>query len=171
MTPDATSADFQRDADSCAKMCPGVQTELFYHYLQKETTQMVSASTGAPYTAMPYAFAYKKRLPGEKSSCSCNMSAYYDEIKRENAMSEQQPAATDPSRARQPESSITTIQTIKPAAAVPQATARTEPIKPPADRPYDPASKVRQVGPQFLSPDQGQIDLKHPASPGGAPTK
>jgi hypothetical protein len=167
MTPDATAADFQRDADSCAKMCPGVQTELFFHYLQKETTQMVSASTGAPYSAMPYAFAYKKRLPGERSSCSCNMSAYYDEIKREKAMSDPQPGAPAGSVITgQPQSSITTIQTIKPSTPAPQSTARSEPVKPPEDRPYDPANKVRQVGPQFLSTDQGKIDLRHPAAPG-----
>jgi hypothetical protein len=169
MTPDATAADFQRDADSCAKMCPGVQTELFFHYLQRETTQMVSVSTGAPYSAMPYAFAYKKRLPGEKSSCSCNMSAYYDEIKREKAMSEPQPGTPAGSVIKgQPESSITTIQTIKPPTPAPQSTARSEPVKQPEDRPYDPASKVRQVGPQFLSTDQGKIDLKHPTIPGVA---
>ena len=150
-------------------MCPGVQTELFFHDLQKETTQMISASSGAPYSAMPYAFAYKKRLPGEKSSCSCNMSAYYDEIKREKAMSEPQPGTLG--LTRQPESSITTIQTIKPATAAPQSTARREPIKQPEDRPYDPASKVRQVGPQFLSPDQGKIDLKHPAMPAATPAQ
>lgn len=173
MTPDATAADFQRDADSCAKMCPGIQTELFFHYLpNQETTQMISAATGAPYSAMPYAFAYKKRPPGEKSSCSCNMSAYYDEIRREKAMSDPQPGARAPSVVTgQPESSITNIQTIKPQAPAPQSAAKSEPIKTPEDRPYDPSSKVRQVGPQFLSTEQGKIDLKHPATPGPQPAQ
>jgi hypothetical protein len=182
MTPDATAADFQRDADSCAKMCPGVQTELFFHYLQsQETTQMVSASTGAPYSTMPYAFAYKKRPPGEKSLCSCNMSAYYDEIKRENAIGEQSRQPTSGVIGAQPENSITnipngsitTIQTIKPLPPAParQSTAKSEPAKQPEDRPYDPASKVRQVGPQFLSGDEGKIDLKHPAIPGAQPAQ
>jgi hypothetical protein len=82
-------------------------------------------------------------------------------------MSEPQPGTPAGSVIKgQPESSITTIQTIKPATPAPQSTARSEPAKQPEDRPYDPASKVRQVGPQFLSTDQGKIDLKHPATPG-----
>jgi hypothetical protein len=62
-----------------------------------------SASTGAPYSAMPNAFAYKNRKPGEKSSCSCNLPAYYEQMRRNQQVS-----------AVPPKGSITTIETAKP---------------------------------------------------------
>ncbi len=118
---------------------------------------MISASTGAPYSAMPNAFAYKNRAPGEKSSCSCNLSAYYEDMRKNQAIS--QPPQ---------KGSITNIRTKPP--ATPAATPVPAPQPSVPDRPYDPAnSKVRQVGPQFLAGDQGTIDLKNPATPGPQP--
>jgi hypothetical protein len=158
LSSNATSMDFARDADTCAKMCPSVDTELFYHDVSVgETSNMISTATGAPYSAMPNAFAYKSRKPGEKSSCSCDLPAYYERMRRTQA------AVTEMPR----NGSITTIETAKPpvpaiAAPVPQSLV--------PDRPYDPQSgKVRQVGPQFLAGDQGAIDLKNPATPGAQP--
>jgi len=156
----ATSFDFARDASTCQQMCPGIETELFYHDVsQGETENMVSASSGAPYSSMPNAFAYKTRKPGEKSSCSCNLPAYYEQMRRSQQVS-----------AVPPKGSITTIETAKP--QTPAATSAPEPT-PQAqvpDRPYDPtAGKVRQVGPQFLAGDQGSIDLRNPAMPGAQP--
>jgi hypothetical protein len=168
LTANASAANFQHDADTCSRMCPGIPTELYFRYLpNQESSEMVSAATGAPYSSMPYAFAYRNRAPGEKSSCTCNMSAYYEEMRREKASIQPRQQAPDA-----PRSSITTITTPKPPAPQPQtATSAPPPVQPaPADRPYDPsASKVRQVGPQFLSPDQGKIDLKHPLAPGPQP--
>ncbi len=159
LSSNATSQDFARDADTCSRMCPGIDTELFYHDVSStETSQMISAATGAPYSAMPNAFAYKDRKPGEKSSCSCDLNAYYEQMRKNQSIS-----------APPQQGSITTIETKKPetetkasAPAVPQAQV--------ADRPYDPAtSKVRQIGPQFLAGDQGTIDLRKPAKPGPQP--
>jgi hypothetical protein len=160
MTANATPLNFQHDAETCARMCPGVPTELYFRYLpDQESAEMVSASTGAPYSEMPFAFAYRKRQPGEKSSCTCNLSAYYEEMRREKGLGK--PVV------REPQGSITSIQTLKQA---PSAAINAEPAKTPEERPYDPStSKVRQVGPQFLATDQGKIDLKHPAAPGPQP--
>lgn len=148
--------DFQRDAETCARMCPGVQTELFYRFLStQEADDMVSVSTGAPYSAMPNAFAYRNRPPGEKSSCTCNFSAYYEQLRRNGEQTSM------------PESSITRIETKKSQPT--STTALNSPAQPP-ERPYDPAAnKVRQVGPQFLDDAQGRIDLKNPALPGPQP--
>ncbi len=159
----ATSFDFARDANTCQQMCPGIETELYYHDVSSgETENMISASTGAPYSAMPNAFAYKNRKPGEKSSCSCNLPAYYEQMRRNQSVS-----------APPPQSSITTIETPNTAAAKPENPSTPQQPAPQAqvpDRPYDPsAGKVRQVGPQFLAGDQGSIDLKHPAMPGAQP--
>ncbi|MET0748621.1 MAG: DUF2865 domain-containing protein [Rhizobium sp.] len=162
MTPNAGPGDFQRDGENCAKMCPGVKTELFFHRLpDQETSAMVSAASGAPYSAMPYAFAFRKRQPNEKTSCTCNLPAYYEEMRRQNALTRQQPAGTPPS-------SVTTIGPKAAPPAAPTEAAKTD--TPPIERPYDPAAGgVRQVGPTFLPPDQRKLDLAHPAAPGAQP--
>ncbi len=151
----ATSVDFGRDAATCAKMCPGVETELYYRDISStEAANMISTATGAPYGAMKNAFAYKTRPPGEKSACSCNLTAYYEEMRRNQTVSAPAP---------EPQGSITTIRTQAPKAA------DTPPQPQVPDRPYDPATKVRQVGPQFLAGDQGKIDLANPAVSGPQP--
>ncbi|MBX5205490.1 DUF2865 domain-containing protein [Rhizobium sp. NZLR1] len=156
ISSNATSVDFGRDAQTCAKMCPGIETQLFYREVTStEASNMISVATGTPYSAMKNAFAYKNRTPGEKTSCACNLTAYYDEMRGKQAVS--QPPQ---------QGSITTIHTNPPvkdgAAAAPQPSV--------PERPYDPTqNKVRQVGPQFLAGDQGSIDLANPAAPGPQP--
>ncbi|NNU48013.1 DUF2865 domain-containing protein [Rhizobium sp. WYCCWR 11279] len=156
ISSNATSVDFGRDAQTCAKMCPGIETELFYRDVTStEASNMISVATGTPYSAMKNAFAYKNRTPGEKSSCACNLNAYYEEMRGKQAMSE-------PPQ----QGSITTIRTTPPAKDA--AAAAPQPSVP--ERPYDPTqNRVRQVGPQFLAGDQGSIDLANPATPGPQP--
>ncbi|EJC79539.1 Protein of unknown function (DUF2865) [Rhizobium leguminosarum bv. trifolii WSM2297] len=157
ISSNATSVDFGRDAQTCAKMCPGIETELFYRDVTStEASNMISVATGTPYSAMKNAFAYKNRTPGEKTSCACNLTAYYDEMRGKQAVS--QPPQ---------QGSITTIHTNPPAKDT-AAAAAPQPTVP--ERPYDPTqNKVRQVGPQFLAGDQGSIDLANPAAPGPQP--
>nr|WP_210383872.1 DUF2865 domain-containing protein [Rhizobium laguerreae] len=156
ISSNATSVDFGRDAQTCAKMCPGIETELFYRDVTStEASNMISVATGTPYSAMKNAFAYKNRAPGEKSACACNLTAYYEEMRGKQAVSE-------PPQ----QGSITTIRTNPP---VKDAAAQIAP-QPSPERPYDPTqNKVRQVGPQFLAGDQGSIDLANPATPGPQP--
>nr|WP_276314790.1 DUF2865 domain-containing protein [Rhizobium changzhiense] len=156
ISSNATSVDFGRDAQTCAKMCPGIETELFYRDVTStEASNMISVATGTPYSAMKNAFAYKNRTPGEKSSCACNLTAYYEEMRGRQAVSE-------PPQ----QGSITTIRTNPPAKDA--AAAAPQPSVP--ERPYDPTqNRVRQVGPQFLAGDQGSIDLANPATPGPQP--
>ncbi|MBY5459971.1 DUF2865 domain-containing protein [Rhizobium beringeri] len=155
ISSNTTSVDFGRDAQTCAKMCPGIETELFYREVTStEASNMISVATGTPYSAMKNAFAYKNRTPGEKSSCACNLTAYYEEMRGKQAVSE-------PPQ----QGSITTIRTSPPKDA---AAAAPQPSVP--ERPYDPTqNRVRQVGPQFLAGDQGSIDLANPATPGPQP--
>ena len=156
ISSNATSVDFGRDAETCAKMCPGIETQLFYRDVRStEASNMISVATGTPYSAMKNAFAYKNRAPGEKNACACNLTAYYNEMRGKQAVSE-------PPQ----QGSITTIRTNPP-----EKTA-TAPVPQPSvpERSYDPAqNKVRQVGPQFLAGDQGTIDLANPATPGPQP--
>lgn len=157
----STPADFATDSATCAKMCPGTQTELYYHSMQdQESSDMVSAATGAPYTALPAAFAYRNRKDTKNSSCSCNMNAYYREALKEKGIApETKPQPKD-------EKSITRIPNGKasdklPAASNPENGTSAKIELP--ERNYDPAtSRVRQVGPQFLSDDSARIDLANP---------
>ncbi|PDT28939.1 hypothetical protein CO660_13865 [Rhizobium sp. L9] len=158
ISSNTTSVDFGRDAQTCAKMCPGIETELFYRDVTStDSSNMISVATGAPYSAMKNAFVYKNRAPGEKNSCACNLTAYYEEMRGKQALSE-------PPQ----QGSITTVRTKPPTKDTAAASAPPQPSV--AERPYDPTqNKVRQVGPQFLAGDQGSIDLANPATPGPQP--
>src|SRR5262249_40950740 len=53
MTANASPLNFSHDAATCAKMCPGVPTELYYRsLLNEESSEMVSAATGERYRDM-----------------------------------------------------------------------------------------------------------------------
>ena len=53
-----SSRAFERDQNACAAMCPG--TELYYHRVPgEEPADMVSASTGLPYSQMANAWRYR----------------------------------------------------------------------------------------------------------------
>lgn len=158
ISSNTTSVDFDRDAQTCAKMCPGIDTELFYRDVTStDASTMISVATGTPYSAMKNAFAYKNRAPGEKNSCTCNLTAYYEEMRDKQALGE-------PPQ----QGSITTVRTTPPAKDAAAAAVPPKPSVP--ERPYDPTqNKVRQVGPQFLAGDQGSIDLANPATPGPQP--
>lgn len=165
ISSDATPLDFRAQAAQCERMCPGTQTELFYHSLEgQESSDMVSAKTGQPYTSMPTAFAYRNNPSTSRSpSCSCNMAAYHDEMKKQ----EQAPQST----ALQDGSSITNITSPKvDAAPKPAETKPVEKAEPIPERDYDPKNnKVRIVGPQFLPEETSRIDLKNPAVKGAQP--
>ena len=164
----ATADDFARDAESCRQRCPGSPTALYYHSLEtQEADEMVSAETGAPYRDLPTAFAYKLRDPQEKSSCGCQLNAA-------SAPAQSEPG--DPGK--QGSSSVLSIIT-PPQAAAPQKDApapapqgaqpetAAAPVPGQTDDPtraYDPARKVRQVGPSFLPAQESAIDLHHPKS-------
>jgi hypothetical protein len=146
-----TSAmNFARDAAQCQQMCPGTQTELFFHAPERsETTDMVSAVTGQPYRDMPNAFLYRNRRTDADPACACNLQQYYQRMTPRPAVPDYQSSVLD------------IAPKTKPAPAAPP---------PAAERPLDEASlKVRRVGPAFLPSDKGTIDLRNPAASGPQP--
>lgn len=161
ISANATPLNFKRDAGICEQMCPGTETELYYHSIRnQESADMVSAATGQPYRSMPTAFAYLNRQSGEKPACSCNLSAYYQKMRER-----QTTAAPAP---EQPYSAITRLPG-RNAAKPSTAPVDTGGAAPP-DRPYDPTARhVRQVGPTFIPPETSSIDLRNPAAPGAQP--
>ena len=152
----ASAVDFVRDADQCRQMCPNVQTELYFHPLSAgDTGSMISASTGRPYQDMPNAFRYRNTTNASDRQCSCDLSAYYQKMQRQ-----QQGAPSVPDY----QSSILRLQT----PSVQQEVQNSAPV--PNERPMEASDRrVRQVGPVFLPPDNGQIDLRNPASQGPQP--
>ncbi|WP_075996275.1 DUF2865 domain-containing protein [Salaquimonas pukyongi] len=64
-----TSDRFITDEDQCQKMCPGTQTELFFHPMPNgDAEQSISFRSGEPYQNLPNAFAYRKNVD---TSCTC----------------------------------------------------------------------------------------------------
>lgn len=177
VSTNTSPASFERDAQVCSMMCPGVETELFYHGVgTQEMSEMVSASGGMPYKEEPYAFRFRSSARTKDKSCSCNFSAYYREMmKREAAKTngteiapEDQSATAPAPKPEQPYSSILNLDSkpdskAAPApASKPPATAEKPPEPGPAV-PYDPSrGNVRKVGPQFLPNKDTAIDLRHP---------
>jgi hypothetical protein len=59
---------FGTDAQTCQRLCPGAQVSLYtYHNPGEEIEQAVSVD-GAPYSALPNAFRYRKEVV---AACSC----------------------------------------------------------------------------------------------------
>ena len=132
-------------------MCPGVETELYYHSLQGESSDMRSASTGRLYRDMPNAFRF--RLNGEASSkqCGCNFSLYYKEMLKREAM------IKDPESRETKESAIRWVRPELRGGLETEAV--TDPKKSEAEsRPYRPEKRIRVIGPRFL-PDDTALDL------------
>lgn len=164
----ATPLDFRAQAAQCGRMCPGTETELFYHSLQgQESEDMVSAKTGQPYKDMPTAFAYRNNPASNRApSCSCKVTASADPMNKpdDNRNGPQ-------SEAIQSSPSVTSITSPKgDTTPKPAETKPVEKAEPIPERDYDPSkNKVRIVGPEFLPRETSRIDLKNPALKGAQP--
>lgn len=61
-------ARFAADAQACQRLCPGAEVSLYTYRNPGETMQQAVAINGAPYTALPNAFRFRKELV---AGCSC----------------------------------------------------------------------------------------------------
>lgn len=148
-----TSAmNFARDVAQCQQMCPGTETELFFHAPERsETIDMVSAITGRPYRDLANAFLYRNRRTNTDPGCACNFRQYYQRMTPRPAVPDYQSSVLE----------------IDPPT---QKTAAPSPSPAPVMRDLDEASlNVRRVGPTFLPPDNHRIDLRNPATAGPQP--
>lgn len=146
----ASPINFRRDALVCSMMCPGVKTELFYHAITQESSDMRSAMSGIAYDRLPNAWAFRTRKPGENAECGCNFSLYHKEMLRREAF------IKDPAAAPKQKSAITWV---KPELRGPTEQAVTV-RKAQEERPYEPRRDIRIIGPEFL-PDE-KIDFMRP---------
>ena len=153
----STSAmNFAHDAGLCQQMCPNTETELYFHApAVSETSEMISAVSGRPYRDLPNAFAYRNRTAGDNPQCGCDLARFHEQAKKRLT-----PNPTFPDY----QSSIVTIAPKAPAVAA------ARPTEQPIERAYDgSAANIRKVGPQFLPPVSGAINLRNPAAPGPQP--
>ncbi|WP_137158075.1 DUF2865 domain-containing protein [Rhizobium sp. FKL33] len=146
----ASSFNFQRDAQVCSMMCPGRETELFYHSIASESTEMRSAVSGEDYAGQSYAWRF--RTQPKTAECGCNFSLYYKEMLRREAI------VSGKALPKKPADSIVWV---KPQlrGGLAQVDAKSAPA---VERPYTPDPKIRLIGPAFL-PDDRAIDFRNPA--------
>jgi hypothetical protein len=150
----ASSMSFQRDAQVCSMMCPGVETELFYHPIQSESDSMRSAVTGRPYDELDNAYRFRTASARKDKTCGCNFSRYYQEMMRREAY------IADPAKREPKQSSIVWV---KPElrGQLEKEAAVSKPVNEAKLRDYTPDTKIRLIGPKFL-PDEEAVDLRKP---------
>lgn len=152
----ASPMGFQRDAQVCSMMCPGTETELFYHSIRQESDAMRSAFTGRPYDELDNAYRFRTQTHAKDKACGCNFSLYYKEMMKREAF------IKSPEKA--PEEKQSSIVWIKPELRGQLKTdAKTEvPVKEAELRDYKPDGHIRQIGPKFL-PDSETLDFRNPS--------
>jgi len=150
----ASSLNFRRDAQVCSMMCPGTETELFYHSIQQESAEMRSTSNGRAYQDLPNAYLFRTQKLADKGQCGCNFSLYYKEMLKREAF------VKDP--ASQPQNQSAIVWT-KPELRG-GLTKEVAEIKPKiAARAYQPNARIRIIGPRFL-PDDSALDFRTPTA-------
>ncbi|HMJ44481.1 MAG TPA: DUF2865 domain-containing protein [Pseudolabrys sp.] len=150
----ATSSErFRDDEQTCQRMCPASEVSLYtYHNPGEEVAQAVSLN-GAPYSALPNAFSYRKAL---NPACSCRKpgESWADAVKAVGADTTVAPGdvvVTDQNAKRL--SQPRTGADGKPIRVDPRAKTPSDNPAPLADAPgeVDPTKRtVRTVGPTFL---------------------
>ena len=166
MSPNSSSADFDRDLKNCESTCPGTEMELYYQRaVGDESETMVSAGTGEPYASLPTAYLYRDATMSRPQGCGCNPVKNFSIVGGETVQPPEpvEPATPlpviRPDPAEDPETlanrqgglDVATIKRIlKPKPATPPVAASGE-------------RRIRVVGPVFLPDPAGAIDLKAPA--------
>ena len=148
----ASTLNFRRDAQVCSMMCPGTETELFYHSIQQESADMRSATTGRAYEDMPHAYLFRTQKLEDKGQCGCNFSLYYKEMMKREAR------VRDPASQPVQQSAIVWIKPELRGGLTHDIADAKPRIR---ERSYRPSDKIRIIGPRFL-PDDNSLDFKTP---------
>lgn len=162
----SSRADFDRDQKNCEASCPGSEVTVYYHRADgEESGDMVSAASGAPYSALPSAYLYKKTDAPTPAACTCQAARPNFTVIAGRSQPEKPPAAepflprpvnrpdpaTDPETLANAEGGLT-------AEALSRMAAR-QALPPPS-----PAGerKIRVVGPSFLPDQEAATGLQAP---------
>lgn len=168
-----TKQNFRRDQKACEQMCPGTETELYYHHAgEEESEDMVSVEGNRPYSALPAAFLYRTKGTAGTGACTCQATAgnFVGAPDQEAKAGDSKPA----------------VEIVPEGKPVPVNTWRIDPLIDPEtyanmrgglDReaqirllagasgkaePNSARKPVRVVGPAFLPDPEGAIDLRSP---------
>jgi hypothetical protein len=169
VSPNSSSADFERDQRNCEATCPGTEVRLYYRPVGSEDSDsMASVATGEPYASLPAAYAYKDMSRPRPLACGCagaaanpNFSIVGDDEEEDKDVPAEPviPApAARPDPAADPETLANRdgrldVATIRRLLA---SRATAAPLPPPGER------RIRVVGPVFLPDPEGAIDLRDP---------
>jgi hypothetical protein len=166
-----TEANFTSDQQRCEAACPGTDVELYYDRIPGDDgTAMMSGRTGAPYSALPSAFLYKKAGYQRPLTCGCNPQKGF------SVVAGQQPLPADPAAQAQAATPAPAIRPISSEGSVVAVTPLSAPEEKHAavaepsgektssvDAEPEPKRNVRVVGPKFLPDPDEAIDLRAPA--------
>jgi len=171
----SSPAEFGRDAEQCARQCPGADVSLYIHSVPEERSEdMVSADDGSPYVSLPNAFAYRNGLT---SSCSCDKAPVT--ANRSTALKKQSSIILPneipiPETKPQPPSEGTRSASANVSpdeSASPENQMKLAPRSADDENQFeemDPDRKVRVVGPMFL-PDQSEATDRQAPDQSGSP--
>jgi hypothetical protein len=142
---------FAEDQQSCQRLCPASEVTLYTYRNPGEDINAAVSVNGAPYTALPNAFRYRKeitpacscRLPGQSWAAALKNADDSSTLESGDIVVTDKNANALSQAPQQPGKPAT-------AAGAPQQDANTPP---PATNPaeFDGKRKVRVVGPPFLS--------------------
>ena len=170
ISSNASPTNFARDAKVCSMMCPGMETQLFYHDVgSQESSEMVSATDGKSYQDHPFSYKYRQSPAGGSKACGCNLPAYYQEmIRRESGNIAPDSKPQKYSAITSLDSSVLENDPMVNGLGELRKTAAKPPVSHlPTARPYDPSKQhVRQVGPSFVPAEEKSIHFQ--AQAGGA---
>lgn len=89
-----TSSHFADDEKSCAALCPGAETSLYYHSIPDQEPEEMISLAKKPYTQLPTAFKY--RMDGIAATPGCTCQAKQEEA----ATADGEEAAGKPKKSR-----------------------------------------------------------------------
>lgn len=158
MSNAATLGDFQRDQENCESSCPGTEMQVFYSRgLDGDSADMTSARTGAPYSALPTAYLYK-RADVSMPQCGCRAAA------GDFSIVGGAPATARPQGGASAVSSSIVSFPAPPRKPVVEDKADAASEAPAREIPLSEEKRnVRVVGPAFLPDPAAAIDLRVPA--------
>lgn len=170
ISPNSSSADFDRDQKNCEATCPGTDVQLYYRPADTEDADtMMSTASGEAYASLPTAYVYRDATKPRQLACGCGGAAVnpnFSIVGGETDDVPSEPVIPAPSRRPDPAADPETlanaegkldVETIKRILKRKEAVA---PLPPPGER------KIRVVGPAFLPDPEGAINLKAPAQKG-----
>ncbi|HEY6255064.1 MAG TPA: DUF2865 domain-containing protein [Xanthobacteraceae bacterium] len=148
-----TSNRFAEDAQTCQRLCPAAEAELYSHRTSGEDVNQAVSASGRLYTQLANAFAYRKQF---NPSCNCKSAGqtWADALKQldDQTVERGDIVVNTEERAKQLSQPQTDAQgkPLKPGAKAPAATPASANAAATPDTTADPKRPVRAVGPTFL---------------------